>query len=86
MIRKERELTEAQERLIAACDARDRVVRMYDDLIKSLRDAVVEEGCDHPETVPYTWEHDDGYGTQSPVTGKRCVFCGASNPWGGRPT
>lgn len=32
--------------------------------------------CDHSETTPYVWEHDNGYGRQSSMAGVRCVFCG----------
>lgn len=38
--------------------------------------------CDHPFVEDYQWEHDNGYGRQSMVTGKRCKLCHATNNWG----
>lgn len=37
--------------------------------------------CDHSESEPYQWEHDNGYGRQSYVNGRRCAFCGAVDRW-----
>lgn len=37
--------------------------------------------CDHSESKDYKWEHDNGYGSQSYITGKRCVFCGWIDLW-----
>lgn len=31
--------------------------------------------CDHSNTEPYVWEHDNGYGRQSKIEGKRCLDC-----------
>lgn len=35
----------------------------------------LQGNCDHSETEDYKWEHDNGYGRQTMITGKRCVFC-----------
>lgn len=39
--------------------------------------------CTHPEElhVPFSWEHDDGYGRQTLVEGVRCSLCGARKHW-----
>jgi hypothetical protein len=39
--------------------------------------------CEHPSdmVVDYTWEHDDGYGRQTMITGKQCVVCFAKDHW-----
>jgi len=31
--------------------------------------------CDHSKTEPYRWEWDSGYGQQTSIVGKRCVYC-----------
>ena len=37
--------------------------------------------CDHSKTEEFHWEHDNGYGRQSKMTGKRCVYCGWKDLW-----
>ena len=37
--------------------------------------------CDHTQTALHGWEHDNGYGRQTQMTGKRCVFCGWVDLW-----
>jgi hypothetical protein len=37
--------------------------------------------CDHSLTEEYQWEHDNGYGRQTKMTSKRCVFCGWVSLW-----
>lgn len=36
-------------------------------------------GCAHPEKyqAEYRWEHDNGYGRQTMIMGKRCSLCRA---------
>lgn len=47
--------------------------------------AAAVEVCEHPESyrVDCTWEHDNGYGRQTMVTGSRCNLCGAKQSWKG---
>ena len=37
--------------------------------------------CDHQNPEVYQWEHDNGYGRQSWIKGKRCVHCGFIDAW-----
>ncbi len=39
--------------------------------------------CTHPTAyrAEFTWEHDNGYGRQSRVTGERCNLCGQQKRW-----
>jgi hypothetical protein len=37
--------------------------------------------CPHEDTSIYQWEHDNGYGRQSNVNGRRCNICGAIKHW-----
>lgn len=37
--------------------------------------------CDHSETEPYVWEHDNGSGVQHNINGKRCQYCGLVDHW-----
>lgn len=39
--------------------------------------------CTHSHTDDYEWEHDNGYGRQSRVTGERCVVCMMHRAWKG---
>jgi hypothetical protein len=41
----------------------------------------LRDNCDHSETQSYVWEHDNGYGKQTNITGKRCVFCWFVDLW-----
>lgn len=45
--------------------------------------AVLITYCKHPSfaVVDYTWEHDNGYGKQSMVTGERCMICRSEKHW-----
>lgn len=38
--------------------------------------------CAHPITSAYRREHDDGYGKQGKVEGRRCDLCEAVDRWG----
>jgi hypothetical protein len=40
-----------------------------------LRQGLRVVGCNHPVTEDYKWEHDNGYGRQTTISGKRCVHC-----------
>ena len=37
--------------------------------------------CDHSKTEDYLWEWDSGYGRQSNMIGKQCVYCGWKDLW-----
>jgi hypothetical protein len=37
--------------------------------------------CDHSKDEPYFWEHDNGYGKQTKITGRRCSYCGFIDFW-----
>lgn len=39
--------------------------------------------CDHPSEYvrEYRWEHDNGYGRQTIINGKRCSICSAIKHW-----
>ena len=41
----------------------------------------LREICDHSDTEPYEWEHDNGYGRQTMIIGKRCVHCWFVDLW-----
>jgi hypothetical protein len=60
-------------------NVRERIAKLSSDewLLKEALKGV----CDHSETTTYTWEHDNGYGRQSKMKGKRCVFCGWLDLW-----
>jgi hypothetical protein len=53
-----------------------RLVMECENIIAQLRPI-----CDHSKDEPYEWEHDNGYGTQTWVTGKRCSHCGFIDYW-----
>lgn len=38
--------------------------------------------CDHSSSKEYRWEHDNGYGRQTMISGRICVYCRAIDPWG----
>ncbi len=63
-------MREQQEHLKELLKMRVRITFEIENLRASLRQA-----CDHSETEPYMWEHDNGYGRQTLVIGKRCVYC-----------
>lgn len=39
--------------------------------------------CEHPQgsRQEYKWEHDNGYGQQTMMTGHQCKDCGLRNNW-----
>lgn len=37
--------------------------------------------CTHKYREDYKWEHDNGYGRQTMITGERCLSCDARNAW-----
>lgn len=43
----------------------------------------IAKTCDHPAEYvdDWCWEHDNGYGVQRWVNGKRCRICGATKPY-----
>lgn len=47
---------------------------------------LLKDGCAHPAEFveEYKWEHDNGYGRQTMITGKRCKLCFATNNWGSK--
>lgn len=47
----------------------------------AFRKQVIKEGCDHSINSPYIWEHDNGYGKQTRVHGRRCDVCYAIDSW-----
>lgn len=42
--------------------------------IEKLREGL-KGRCDHPKTEVYRWEHDNGYGRQTMINGRRCWYC-----------
>lgn len=46
------------------------------------------KSCQHPVEAreDYRWEHDNGYGRQSWVTGERCTICRHQRSWKGSST
>ena len=48
--------------------------------INDLRNRLLEI-CDHADTEEYKWEHDNGYGVQRMLTGKRCIYCLKVDYW-----
>lgn len=55
-------------------------IRHLHDRLGFLRSGLLEI-CDHSQTESYVWEHDNGYGRQTMITGKRCVFCLKVDRW-----
>lgn len=51
--------------------------------VETLRKSLALD-CSHPvEFVrSYRWEHDNGYGRQSAMTGKICDICRSKDLWG----
>lgn len=43
--------------------------------------ATLQGICDHPDPVAYHWEHDNGFGRQTPQIGARCTYCGWIDRW-----
>lgn len=43
----------------------------------------LSKSCDHPDryVMDWQWEHDNGYGRQTMIDGKRCGICGATKNW-----
>lgn len=43
----------------------------------------LSETCDHPTeyVADWEWEHDNGYGVQRRIKGKRCQICGATQAY-----
>lgn len=37
--------------------------------------------CDHSLVDNYEWEHDNGYGRQTMIKGKRCSYCWFIDLW-----
>lgn len=70
-------LTANQEKLLQIREELRQTERLADEI----KAAIITEGCLHPDPEPYQWEHDDGYGRQTMITGRRCRFCGAKKPW-----
>jgi hypothetical protein len=56
--------------------------REYNARAETIR-AELAKTCEHPSSVvtDFTWEHDNGYGRQSMVTGQRCTVCRAEKRW-----
>jgi hypothetical protein len=65
----QKELTKKREK---SSKLRDEI----DGLVKQLQGV-----CDHSQTDAYQWEHDNGYGRQSKMSGKRCMYCGWIDLW-----
>lgn len=42
---------------------------------------ILSVDCLHDVTMPYTVDHDDGYGTQTRHQGRKCVICFAIAPY-----
>lgn len=70
---------------VLRCDA---LQAMYDDLRERSRQAEavrqeIAKVCWHPEKYvePYSWEHDNGYGRQHKIEGKRCRICYRLDLW-----
>lgn len=58
----------------------DRAIERYTQKLEEALKAL-GKSCSHPVTEEWEWEHDDGYGRQSKVMGKRCKVCDLCNPW-----
>ncbi len=76
-------MTSAQRRFFNLREAVRASVGRMQAAVEAARKELVD-GCDHPPefVVDYRWEHDNGYGKQSWVTGKRCEICESTNNWG----
>jgi hypothetical protein len=60
---------------------RRRIAELYRQEREVVGQLVGEGKCDHSATSDYKWEHDNGYGRQSPQIGKKCTFCGFIDLW-----
>lgn len=70
-------LTREQRRLVTV---RARRAALWEEVTKLVR--AIAPTCKHPITSVYEWEHDDGYGKQGKVKGRRCDLCEATDRWG----
>lgn len=75
------EVTETQKELLATIDRASKSSKRYASKIKELRLQVGKEGCEHPVTRPYRWEHDSGYGSQKWIDSEQCTLCLKKRPW-----
>ena len=41
----------------------------------------IHNNCAHQLTEEYRWEHDNGYGRQTYISGVRCTLCGSIDHW-----
>jgi hypothetical protein len=65
----------------ARIDAKRRLVAKLQSEIAQLI-TKLHNNCDHSTTHLYRWEHDNGYGVQHYINGKRCSHCGFIDLWG----
>lgn len=56
-------------------------VRLLQTEIDRIVNLLRVTGCDHTGAESYKWEHDNGYGRQTKIEGKRCVYCGFVDHW-----
>lgn len=59
--------------------ARARATKVQTEITDTV--AQLQGICDHPHTTDYVWEHDNGYGRQTQISGLRCRFCGWVDLW-----
>jgi hypothetical protein len=77
-----RTLDQAKKLLAKKRESFSKISKKHYAETEALLKEIIEIGCDHSNTTDYRWEHDNGYGRQSNIVGKKCIYCGWIDSWG----
>lgn len=73
-------LTPQEKEFLKAKEAQEKSRKKHQSKLNKLQEGF-EINCRHARYTEYPWEHDNGYGHQTKMTGWRCNFCNKVNPY-----